>query len=119
VLLGNERRLRLKAEEDAAQLNLTFDLQWEADQRAIKAWQAAHPERPNVWPDRCDMVVWLMEHYAQSEARALKAEAALRVWCIPALEAAQENAETYEVHRKWVKEVDDALRYARTTLEGK
>jgi hypothetical protein len=63
---------------ELAELNLVFDMQWEADQRAIKAWQAAHPERPNVWPDRCDMVVWLMEHYAQSEARALKAEEALR-----------------------------------------
>jgi hypothetical protein len=63
---------------ELAELTLVFDMQWEADQRAIKAWQAAHPERPNVWPDRCDMVVWLMEHYAQSEARALKAEEALR-----------------------------------------
>jgi hypothetical protein len=87
LLLGNERRLRLKAEEDAAQLNLTFDLQWEADQRAIKAWQAAHPERPNVWPDRCDMVVWLMEHYAQSEARALKAEEECRLLGIAQFEA--------------------------------
>jgi hypothetical protein len=63
---------------ELAELTLVFDMQWEADQRAIKAWQAAHPERPNVWPDRCDMVMWLMEHYAQSEARALKAEEALR-----------------------------------------
>lgn len=39
----------------------TFDLQWAADQRAIKRWQAAHPEKSNVWPDRADMVVWLME----------------------------------------------------------
>ena len=52
-----------KERAEADSLHRTFDLQWEADQRAIKRWQAAHPDRPNVWPDRADMVVWLMEQH--------------------------------------------------------
>jgi hypothetical protein len=82
-----------------------YDLNgWEAKENAQKFWAAS------------DMSV---REIVSIIDRALKAEEALRVWCIPALEAAQEHAETYEVHRKWVKEVDDALRYARTALEGK
>ena len=89
---------------ELAELNLVFDMQWEADQRAIKAWQAAHPERPNVWPDRCDMVMWLMEHYAQSEARALKAEADAEWACA---RAAKEH------------EYNEILLGQRTYLRGK
>jgi hypothetical protein len=47
----------------ADELQRTFDLQWKADQRAIKRWQAAHPGSDLVWPDRADMVVWLMEQH--------------------------------------------------------
>ena len=46
---------------DAAELQATFDLRWQADQRAIKKWQAAHPGNDLVWPDHADMVVWLLE----------------------------------------------------------
>lgn len=42
-------------------LQLTFDLRWKADQRAIKRWQAAHPGNDLTWPDHADMVVWLMD----------------------------------------------------------
>jgi len=44
-------------------LQLTFDLRWQADRRAIKRWQAAHPGNDLTWPDHADMVVWLMERY--------------------------------------------------------
>jgi hypothetical protein len=47
--------------ESAADLRRTFDLRWDADQRAIKLWQDAHPGNDVVWPDRCDMVVWLLD----------------------------------------------------------
>jgi hypothetical protein len=47
-----------------------FDLQWEADMRAVKRWREAHPGNDLVLPDRANMVVWLME---QHDARA-KAE---------------------------------------------
>lgn len=32
-----------------------------SDMRAIKLWQDAHPGNDNVWPDRTNLVVWLME----------------------------------------------------------
>jgi hypothetical protein len=73
------KRLRLMAKElpaetqpaDAELLNeaadeiegqeQSFDLRWNADMRAIKRWQAAHPGKELVWPDHADLVVWLME----------------------------------------------------------
>jgi hypothetical protein len=115
---------------ELAELNLVFDMQWEADQRAIKAWQAAHPERPNVWPDRCDMVMWLMEHYAQSEARALKAEAECNT-CQAGLKASinrfiKAEAALREIMAAFENPAtsEDAAGYimfeiARTALEGK
>lgn len=42
----------------------SFDLYWKANQRAIKAWQAAHPGNDLVWPDTAKMVEWLMERHA-------------------------------------------------------
>lgn len=38
-----------------------FDLMWKADQRGIKMWQEANPGNENVWPDRADLVCWLIE----------------------------------------------------------
>lgn len=55
------REERDAAKVDADDLQRTFDLQWKADQRAIKRWRVAHPGNDNVWPDRANMVVWLME----------------------------------------------------------
>jgi len=52
-----------KIVESERDLRASFDLRWKADMRAIKRWQAAHPERPNVeltWPDHADLVVWLL-----------------------------------------------------------
>lgn len=42
-------------------LNATFDLMWDANQRAIKMWQKAHPGNDNVWPDQAKMIFWLLE----------------------------------------------------------
>lgn len=42
-------------------LQKTFDLRWNADRRAIKRWQEAHPGNELTWPDHADLVVWLME----------------------------------------------------------
>jgi hypothetical protein len=47
-------------ETELAELRATFDIRWEADMRAIKRWQAAHPDSELVWPDHADLVVWLM-----------------------------------------------------------
>jgi hypothetical protein len=38
-----------------------FNLRWDADMRAIKRWQEAHPGNDMVWPDHADLVVWLLE----------------------------------------------------------
>lgn len=47
--------------ESAADLERSFDLRWNADMRAIKRWQAAHPGNDLVWPDHADLVVWLLD----------------------------------------------------------
>jgi hypothetical protein len=40
---------------------LSFDLRWKADMRAIKRWQADGEGRELTWPDHADLVVWLLE----------------------------------------------------------
>lgn len=55
-----------KAKDDKSELEVLFDLQWKADQRAIKRWQEANPGSDLVWPDRADMVVWLMDQHADA-----------------------------------------------------
>lgn len=61
------RRLR----EEYEDLQRTFDLRRKADMRAIGRWQAAHPGKEYVWPDRADMVVWLLEAH-DDEASAME-----------------------------------------------
>lgn len=51
---------RNAANEAAGELQQSFDLRWNADMRAIKRWQAAHPGKENIWPDHADLVVWLL-----------------------------------------------------------
>jgi hypothetical protein len=50
-----------KAEAENADLQVAFDLQWAADQRARELWCAAHPGNDLVWPDRARLVLWLIE----------------------------------------------------------
>lgn len=50
-----ERQRRELAEHEAS-----FDLRWNASQRAIKRWQEAHPGNDLVWPDHADMCVWML-----------------------------------------------------------
>src|SRR3954464_8079772 len=42
------------------EMTQTFNMRWEADMRAIKRWQAAHPTQALVWPDHVDLTVWLL-----------------------------------------------------------
>lgn len=53
--------LVIEAAENSIELQQLFDLQWNADQRAIKIWQEAAGNH-DTWPDRCDMVVFLMKN---------------------------------------------------------
>src|SRR5688500_5957327 len=50
-------------DEEIADLRRTFELMWDADQRAIKVWQNAHPGSEMVWPDRSKLTLWLLERY--------------------------------------------------------
>lgn len=42
-------------------LDSIFDLQWAADMRGIKMWQAAGEGRELTWPDQGSLVAWLLE----------------------------------------------------------
>lgn len=59
--------------EELEDFQRSFDLRWNADQRAIKRWQAAAPEgedRSLTWPDHGDLVVWLLERLDRMTDRA-------------------------------------------------
>jgi len=56
---------RLRAEN--AEVQGTLDRIWAADQRAIKAWQIANPGNELVWPDRAQLVGWLLDRAAAAE----------------------------------------------------
>ena len=54
--------------EQVKELEVTLDLIHDADMRAIKMWQEAHPDKENMWPDQAMMVCWLMERVRELEA---------------------------------------------------
>jgi hypothetical protein len=58
---GTTMKELLEPASRAAELQRTFDLRWDADMRAIKRWQAVNPGNDLVWPDRADLVVWLLD----------------------------------------------------------
>lgn len=62
---------RLKAANDEHEA--LFNMQWDADQRAIKMWHEAGGDEL-VWPDSADLTVWLLEQLrdANGEIEALK-----------------------------------------------
>jgi hypothetical protein len=68
IQMSHLRNEMQAARDERDDLQRVFDLQWKADQRAIKRWQEAHPGNDLVWPDRADMVVWLMEERAALSA---------------------------------------------------
>ena len=47
--------------DEAFELRDVFELRCKTDKRAIELWQAAHPGNENVWPDRTDLVLWLLD----------------------------------------------------------
>jgi hypothetical protein len=62
------RVARLDRDEELAAMQQTFALRWEADMRAIKKWQAAHPDSDLCWPDHADLVVWLLDQLDGKDA---------------------------------------------------
>lgn len=58
------RRLLIEFDELEEQAEEACELQDLFEQRcnrAIELWQAAHPGNEDVWPDRTDLVLWLLE----------------------------------------------------------
>ena len=70
-----------QAESEKDDLDATFRMRWDADMRAITRWAEAHPERQLTWPDRADLVVWLLNEQEQvrREAREEAAKIALEL----------------------------------------
>lgn len=63
--------LTIEELEGLLELNSLFDLRWEADMRAIKAWQEAHPGNDLIWPDHVDLVVWLEDRHEKRTSELL------------------------------------------------
>lgn len=59
-------RLRREVEEFKA----LFEQRWNTDLRAKKRWQDANPDKPNIWPSRDDLLVWLMDQHAEARKAA-------------------------------------------------
>lgn len=49
-----------------------------ASARAITLWQAAHPDRADIWPDQAELLVWLLEQLDALRAERDGLEARLR-----------------------------------------
>lgn len=64
---GARRRIE-KLEKELVDFEASFEIRWDADQRAIKLWQEA-TGKEDVWPDHADLCVFLM-----SEIDRLKEE---------------------------------------------
>jgi hypothetical protein len=56
------------AKQDLIEFQQSFDLRWNADMRAIKRWQAAHPGKELIWPDHTDLCVWLLAQIDTKDA---------------------------------------------------
>lgn len=68
--------LRARVEElerEKAESDLAFDLRWDADMRAIKRWQEAHPGNDLVWPDHAELCLWLLTELERANPSALAA----------------------------------------------
>ena len=68
--------LRARVEElerEKAESDLAFDLRWDADMRAIKRWQVAHPGNDLVWPDHAELCLWLLTELERANPSALAA----------------------------------------------
>ena len=82
---------------DTDEYEAALNLRWDADQRAIKRWQAAHPGNDLVWPDHADMVVWLLEQLDVPKENPFDYNDTM-------LEAAIDQAVTKERKRKQIEE---------------
>ncbi len=75
----------LKVERD--ELQGSCDLRRQADMRAIKLWQAAHPGNDLMWPDHVGLCAWLMEQLDEArrkleEVRKPRVDAIAYMWSL-------------------------------------
>lgn len=66
-MASNYRISRRDRDDELAAMQQCFALRWEADMRAIKRWQAAHPDSEQTWPDHCDLLIWLLDQLEASD----------------------------------------------------
>ncbi|MDX0424472.1 hypothetical protein GOC88_16555 [Sinorhizobium medicae] len=52
-----------RLQRELAEFTQLFEQRWNTDLRAKKRWQDAHPDKPNIWPSRDDLLVWLMDQH--------------------------------------------------------
>ena len=92
--------------ERLADLERLFNHRWDADMRAIKMWQAAHPGNDLVWPDHAEMVVWLLGAVSR-QREALKAAFAFlnpRPGCEAQMASAVSRANLHRILRETLDE---------------
>lgn len=65
-LCAESEKIRDNLADRMIEMEATFDLQWDASQRAIKMWQDAGGDAM-TWPDRAHLLVWLMERVVELE----------------------------------------------------
>lgn len=58
-----------------------FELQRAAEMRGIKRWQSEAPGRELTWPDRANMVVWLLDRLEAAEAAPGRPFKVLDLYC--------------------------------------
>ncbi|MBO9624121.1 MAG: hypothetical protein J7500_15545 [Sphingomonas sp.] len=97
-LSGEEGLAIYKAAERAAELQRTFDLQWDADMRAVQRWRAANPGNDLVLPDRGKLTEWLLERaFAQPTPAAASVSRDVDTALRSALVRSTTHVETLEV----------------------
>jgi len=60
-------------EAENAELQRCFDLQWAAQQRAIKRWQEA-TGRDMAWPDHAELILWMLEQIDAADKEGMTDE---------------------------------------------
>ena len=54
-----------------ADLEAVPALRWDANMRAIKRWQEAHPGNDLIWPNHADLCVWCIQRSLKYQIKAL------------------------------------------------
>lgn len=58
----------LRLREELTEYENVFNSTWEADMRAVRRWQAAHPGKDLVHPDHANLCFWLLAEIERKDA---------------------------------------------------